>query len=197
MIRPGAMFKTLLSSVFRKPATENYPAVKAVMPDDFRGQINFLASNCIGCKICMRDCPSDAIEIRKVGEKRFEAAFDLGRCIYCAQCVDSCPKSALETTDRFELAALDSKKLTVLFEAAPEAAKPAGPQPQTQNPPQNSSGIASQSSSQSPSPAPAQAQTPSQNSTQSPSQASSPSQSTKQPQTQPPADSVHGTEKSV
>jgi len=127
MIRPGAMFKTLLDSVFRKPATERYPEVKAKMPEHFRGQIRFLASNCIGCRICMRDCPSDAIEIRKVGEKRFEAVFDLGRCIYCAQCVDSCPKSALETTDRFELAELDSRRLHVVFEAVPEAA---GPQPQ-------------------------------------------------------------------
>jgi formate hydrogenlyase subunit 6/NADH:ubiquinone oxidoreductase subunit I len=135
MIRPGAMFRTLLASVFRKPATENYPAVKTKMPDDFRGQIRFLAHNCIGCKICMRDCPSDAIEIRKVGEKRFEAAFDLGRCIYCAQCVDSCPKSALETSGRFELAELNSRKLHVVFEAAPEI-KPQPPsqrqsQPQT------------------------------------------------------------------
>jgi formate hydrogenlyase subunit 6/NADH:ubiquinone oxidoreductase subunit I len=131
MIKPGAMFRTLLDSVLRKPATENYPAVKTKMPDDFRGQIRFLAHNCIGCKICMRDCPSDAIQIRKVGEKRFEAVFDLGRCIYCAQCVDSCPKSALETTDRFELAELDSRKLRVVFEAAPEIKPPAQAQPQT------------------------------------------------------------------
>jgi len=136
MIRPGAMFKTLLSSVFRKPATENYPAVKTKMPEDFRGQIRFIASNCIGCKICMRDCPSDAIEIRKVGEKRFEAAFDLGRCLYCAQCVDSCPKSALETSGRFELAELSPHKLRVLFEAAPAAA---GTQPQNPVPPPSSS----------------------------------------------------------
>jgi formate hydrogenlyase subunit 6/NADH:ubiquinone oxidoreductase subunit I len=128
MIKPGAMIRTLLASVVRKPATENYPAVKAQMPDRFRGQIRFLAGNCIGCRICMRDCPAAAIEIRKVGEKRFEAVFDLGRCLYCAQCVDSCPKSALETTDRFELAALKPETLRVLFEAVPEV-KPA-PQPQ-------------------------------------------------------------------
>ena len=138
MIKPGAIFRTLLYSVFRKPATENYPAVKTKMPVDFRGQIRFLAHNCIGCKICMRDCPSDAIEIRKVGEKRFEAVFDLGRCIYCAQCVESCPKSALEITDRFELAELNSKKLHVVFEAAPAPeAPPSGAQLQslTQPPP--------------------------------------------------------------
>ncbi len=132
MIKPGRMFATLLDSVFRKPATENYPAVKTAMPENFRGQIRFLAPNCIGCKMCMRDCPSDAIEIVKIAEKRFEARFDLGKCLYCAQCVDSCPKSALENTDRFELAALDAKTLRVVFEAAEP------PPSQTSNPPESS-----------------------------------------------------------
>jgi formate hydrogenlyase subunit 6/NADH:ubiquinone oxidoreductase subunit I len=126
MIKPGRMFNTLLASLFRKPATENYPAVKAQMPLHFRGQIRFIPQNCIGCKMCMRDCPSDAIEIRKVGDKQFEAVFELGRCLYCAQCVDTCPKSALEITDRFELAALDPKSLRVVFEsvARPQDAPP-------------------------------------------------------------------------
>ncbi|MDM7926342.1 MAG: 4Fe-4S binding protein [bacterium] len=119
MIRPGAMFGTLIASVFRKPATHRYPAARFEMPANFRGQIGFIAKNCIGCRMCMRDCPADAIEIRKVGEKRFEARFDLGRCIYCAQCVDSCPKSALEATDRYELAGYNQDQLKAFFEAAP------------------------------------------------------------------------------
>jgi formate hydrogenlyase subunit 6/NADH:ubiquinone oxidoreductase subunit I len=113
------MFSTLVASVFRKPATHRYPAVKVEMPAHFRGQIRFIAKNCIGCRMCMRDCPADAVDIRKVGEKRFEARFDLGRCIYCAQCVDSCPKSALEVTDHYELAGYNQDQLKVFFEAAP------------------------------------------------------------------------------
>jgi formate hydrogenlyase subunit 6/NADH:ubiquinone oxidoreductase subunit I len=63
----------------------------------------------------MRDCPTGAIEIRKLNEKEFVAEIDLGKCIYCAQCVDSCLKKALEVTPEYELAQLDNKKLKIIF----------------------------------------------------------------------------------
>ena len=63
----------------------------------------------------MRDCPSGAIEIRKLGEKQFEAEINLAKCIYCGQCVDSCLKQALEITAEFELARLDLAQLKVVF----------------------------------------------------------------------------------
>ncbi|MFA5840066.1 MAG: 4Fe-4S binding protein [Candidatus Margulisiibacteriota bacterium] len=107
----GAMLKQLLSSVLKKPATELYPFVKSAPIQNFRGKIKFYPEKCIGCQICMKDCPSKAITINKVGEKQFECVIDLSKCIYCAQCVDSCPKKALEATGNFELAQLDRSKL--------------------------------------------------------------------------------------
>ena len=118
MIRPGKMLKQVLGSIFKKPATSRYPFVKIAMPKNFRGRIKFYPEKCIGCKLCMRDCPSDAIFIRKVGEKQFEADIYSSRCIYCAQCVDTCPKKALESTADFELAQLDPTKLKVVHRAA-------------------------------------------------------------------------------
>lgn len=109
------MLREVLGSIFKKPATNLYPAQKMEMPDRFRGKIKFDPAKCIGCKMCMRDCPTNAITINKVGENKFEAVFDLGRCIYCAQCVDTCPKKALEATKEVELAQLDKKKLRVVF----------------------------------------------------------------------------------
>jgi formate hydrogenlyase subunit 6/NADH:ubiquinone oxidoreductase subunit I len=115
MTRPGKMIRQVLASIFKKPATVMYPKVNMDMPDKFRGEIKFTQSLCIGCKMCMRDCPAGAINIIKVGDKLFEAEIDLGRCIYCAQCVDSCPKKALEATKTMELASLERGKLKVRF----------------------------------------------------------------------------------
>ena len=112
MIRPGKMLRELLGSLFKKPSTIKYPAEETNIPDRFRGRLKFEAEKCIGCKMCVKDCPANAITIEKVGEK-FEAIVDLDKCIYCAQCVDSCPKKALIATTNFELAQLDRRKLRV------------------------------------------------------------------------------------
>ena len=120
MARPGKIIKQLLYSFTKKPATVKYPAEGKEMPDGFRGKLKFHPEKCIGCKMCMRDCPSGAIEIRKVGEKEFEALINLGKCIYCAQCVDSCLKKALEVTPEYELAQLDDSKLKIILHAFPE-----------------------------------------------------------------------------
>ena len=123
MIRPGKMIKQVLESIFKKPATTKYPYVKEAkeaQPKNFRGKLKFYPEKCIGCKMCMRDCPSNAITITKKPDGKFECEIDLGKCIYCAQCVDSCPKKALEATNEFELATLDRGKLKVTLNAKPD-----------------------------------------------------------------------------
>jgi len=121
MIRLGKMGKEVLNSVFKKPATNMYPAEPLEMPDKFRGKLKFFPEKCVGCLLCMRDCPSAAITITKKGEKQFEAVVDLSKCIYCAQCVDSCVKKALEATKDVELAQFDITKLKVVIDEAPKS----------------------------------------------------------------------------
>lgn len=112
MIRPGKMFREVLRHLTKKPATMAYPAEPAKVPEGFRGKLRFYPEKCIGCKLCMKDCPADAIIIEKVGDT-FEAIVSLDKCIYCAQCVDSCNKKALEMTKNFELAQINRAALKV------------------------------------------------------------------------------------
>jgi formate hydrogenlyase subunit 6/NADH:ubiquinone oxidoreductase subunit I len=124
MIRPGKMIKQVLGSLMKRPITTRYPYVKSKSIAGLRGKIVFSAEKCIGCKLCMKDCPAKAITITQVGDKQFSAEIDLGKCIFCGQCVDSCLKKALAITDEFELAQLDSGKLKVIFDAGPKEGTP-------------------------------------------------------------------------
>ena len=109
----GKMVPDLFKALFKKPVTIAYPAEAAKVAARFRGGLKFHADNCIGCKLCMRNCPAGAIEIIKVADKEFKAVVLMDKCIFCGQCVDSCNKAALESTPEFELAASNRKSLKV------------------------------------------------------------------------------------
>jgi len=130
-MNPGKMIREVLGSVFKKVATSKYPAEKLEMGEKYRGKLKFYPEKCIGCKMCMKDCPSNAIVINKLGDKQFEAVIDLGKCVYCGQCVDICPKKALEYTQDVELAQLDNKKLKIVFNANNQGQPKVNPPSQT------------------------------------------------------------------
>ncbi|MBE7054869.1 MAG: RnfABCDGE type electron transport complex subunit B [Ruminococcaceae bacterium] len=46
---------------------------------------------CIGCKICEKNCPADAIKV-----ENNHAVIDYGKCISCGLCAEKCPKKIIE-----------------------------------------------------------------------------------------------------
>jgi len=113
MKRTGKILPQALKALFQKPATVSYPARREDVFSNVRGKLVFDAGKCVGCRMCMRDCPARAIEIEKVADKQFKAVLRIDSCIFCGQCVDSCHRDALRCTTEFELANLNRKKMKI------------------------------------------------------------------------------------
>ena len=109
---PSQLSRKIVSNIFNKPATIQYPFVKANLPDDFRGQPIFDTNLCIGCGLCSRNCPAKAIEMVDVDGKKYPQ-FDLGKCIFCYKCAEDCPKKAIKNSTAFELASTDKSSLVM------------------------------------------------------------------------------------
>ena len=112
----GKMVPYLISMMTKRTDTELYPAVRPHLAERFRGALKFYPERCVGCHMCERVCPSNAIVIENTGtaeEKVFRAVVRLDKCIFCGQCTDSCAKNALENTADFELASPDRASLKV------------------------------------------------------------------------------------
>jgi len=129
-----SMLPQVFAQMFKKPWTNKFPAkytpssttrfledvnsgkAKIIPPIEtpkgFRGKIVYEKETCIGCKLCMKVCPSNAIEF-KPEEKKIKIF--LARCTFCSQCNDICPKDCLSMSNEFLIADTDpySKDLIV------------------------------------------------------------------------------------
>jgi formate hydrogenlyase subunit 6/NADH:ubiquinone oxidoreductase subunit I len=91
-VKIGTMLNDIVESFFKKSATQLYPAVKITPPDRYRGELHFSPKACTGCAICVKDCPSQAIELTILDRaaKRYVLKYHRDRCVYCGQCVVNC-----------------------------------------------------------------------------------------------------------
>ncbi len=111
--------KITLWNLFKKKVTLEYPDVRPVIPNGYRGIPTLVKDprgreKCVSCQLCEFVCPPKAIRIQP-GEISAEAEnahvekaprefdIDMLRCIYCGFCQEVCPEEAIFLQNVFSL----------------------------------------------------------------------------------------------
>lgn len=106
-----AGFFVVFKHLFKKPVTLEYPEECPKLPETHRG-VHCL-DGCIGCGVCQKVCPANAIKLSKQDNKVVFYNIDLNKCIFCGQCQYHCPVKAIKLTGKFDLAT-DKKERLIL-----------------------------------------------------------------------------------
>lgn len=120
MSQIGSFIPEMLKNLGTKPVTRQYPFEPVAVAPGYRGVPRFVYDRCVGCKLCVKDCTAEAIEIElvdappppptKEGEpapkvqKQYRMILYLDRCIHCARCAEVCNRDAITLDEEFEMA---------------------------------------------------------------------------------------------
>ncbi len=108
----------------RHAITVQYPKERWTMPERSRGMVVLLTDeesgklSCTACLLCMRACPSGAIEIETAEDEkgkriRYPKGFTLSYhiCCFCGLCEESCNFAAIKLIPKYEFPEWDSRNL--------------------------------------------------------------------------------------
>jgi NADH-quinone oxidoreductase subunit I len=117
----GRALGVTFRNFWRPPVTVQYPTVKRVYPDRFRGILALAYDKetgeeaCIGCRLCELICPPQVIKVEmlKAEKRNFAKTFtlELYSCEFCELCVQVCPTDAIIMLKTFDLATADRREL--------------------------------------------------------------------------------------
>lgn len=71
--------------------TLNFPQEKLKAVEGYRGEHLVDTEKCIGCHLCEKVCPNNAITVKEKIE-----TIHLGKCCYCGLCAEYCPQDAIK-----------------------------------------------------------------------------------------------------
>ncbi len=116
------MTKTVIKSLFSRPATLMYPAKPAKKTSLTRGHVCIDPEKCIACGSCQRKCPTQAICV-VMKEKTWQ--IDRLRCIVCNCCVEVCPTKCLSMDTQYTAVMTVHGGLYKVTVAGPKKKEPA------------------------------------------------------------------------
>jgi len=103
----------VLRSLLRSPETTRFPYVKTEFLPIYRGRVTIHAENCIGCGLCVRDCPAGALNLERRTKTSFTLFHFAERCSFCAQCEYSCKFDAIYLENQYWESVDDKDKLHI------------------------------------------------------------------------------------
>lgn len=107
-----------MDALVHAPVTQRYPFERLDAPEHLRSKLYWNLDECVGCGLCAKDCPADAIDVIVLDKKakKFVFRYYIDRCTFCSQCVISCRKGCLRmSNDEWELAAVDKSDFLVYY----------------------------------------------------------------------------------
>lgn len=104
------ILKQAITALIKGPYTTKFPHKPHLPFERFRGKPEYHIDDCIGCGACVQVCPSGALSMCDMGNKRIlEVRWDI--CIFCGQCQANCPtEKGIILSQEFDLATTGKRK---------------------------------------------------------------------------------------
>jgi len=117
------LLKNIFSRAFTNPsfakhmppslteALANKDSLNPSLPvhERFRGRLDLNKDKCVGCKLCIKVCPANAISYLPESKK---VAIHHDRCCFCAQCTEICPPKCLVMSHVYMMSSYDRTEKT-------------------------------------------------------------------------------------